>query len=55
MKKILEDAANIGAVTARAITYKMRSDDAYYNPKSAWRLPYLGGYKFEVSPGVSAN
>ena len=53
MKKILEDAANIGAVTARAITYKLRSQDAYYYPKSAWRLPFLGGYKFEVAPGVS--
>jgi hypothetical protein len=53
MKKILEDAANIGAVTARAITYKMRNPDAYYYPNSAWRLPYLGGYKFQDSPGVS--
>jgi hypothetical protein len=53
MKKILEDAANIGAVTARAITYKMRNPDAYYYPSSAWRLPYLGGYKFQDSPGVS--
>ncbi len=52
MKKILEDAANIGAVTARTITYKLRSPEAYYYPNSAWRLPYLGGYKFEVSPGV---
>jgi hypothetical protein len=53
MKKILEDAANIGAVTARAITYKMRNPDAYYYPNSSWRLPYLGGYKFEDAPGVS--
>jgi hypothetical protein len=53
MKKILEDAANIGAVTARAITYKMRNPDAYYYPNSSWRLPYLGGYKFQDSPGVS--
>ena len=53
MKKILEDAANIGAVTARTITYKLRSQEAYYYPNSAWRLPFLGGYKFEVSPGVS--
>jgi hypothetical protein len=27
--------------------------DAYYYPNSSWRLPFLGGYKFEVSPGVS--
>jgi hypothetical protein len=30
MKKILTDAANIGAVTARTIAYKMRDKDAYY-------------------------
>jgi hypothetical protein len=60
MKKILEDAANIGAVTARTITYKLRDPEAYYYPNSSWRLPnsswrlpFLGGYKFEVSPGVS--
>ena len=53
MKRILEDAANIGAVTARTITDKLRSRDAYYYPNSAWRLPFLGGYKFEVVPGVS--
>ena len=53
MKKILEDAANIGAVTARAIAYKIRDKDAYFYPHSAWRLPFFGGYKFEVAPGVS--
>jgi len=53
MKKILEDAAHIGAVTARTITYKIRAEDAYYYPNSSWRLPFFGGYKFEVSPGVS--
>ena len=53
MRKILEDAANIGAVTARTITYKIRSEEAYYHPRSSWRLPFFGGYKFEVSPGVS--
>jgi len=53
MKKILEDAANIGAVTARTITYKLRDPEAYYYPNSSWRLPFLGGYKFEASPGVS--
>jgi hypothetical protein len=53
MKKILEDAATIGAVTARAITYKLRNSEAYYYPNSSWRLPFLGGYKFEAAPGVS--
>ena len=53
MKKILTDAANIGAVTARTIAFKIRAKDAYFYPDSAWRLPFFGGYKFEVAPGVS--
>jgi hypothetical protein len=53
MKKILEDAANIGTVTARTIAFRIRGEDAYFYPNSAWRLPFFGGYKFEVAPGVS--
>jgi hypothetical protein len=53
MKKILTDAANIGAVTARTIAFKMREKDAYFYPNSSWRLPFFGGYKFEVAPGVA--
>jgi hypothetical protein len=53
MKKILTDAANIGAVTARTIAFKIRSSDAYFYPGSAWRLPFFGGYKFESAPGVT--
>jgi hypothetical protein len=53
MKKILTDAANIGAVTARTIAYRIRSKEAYFYPDAPWRLPFFGGYKFEVSPGVS--
>lgn len=53
MKKILADAANIGAVTARTIAFKIRDKDAYYYPDSTWRLPFFGGYKFEVAPGVA--
>jgi hypothetical protein len=53
MKRILTDAANIGAVTARTIAFKVRAKDAYFYPDSAWRLPFLGGYKFETAPGVS--
>jgi len=41
MKKILTDAANIGAVTARTIAFKVRSKDAYFFPDSAWRLPFF--------------
>ena len=53
MKKILEDAAKIGAVTARTIAYRMRDRNGYFYPHSSWRLPFFGGYKFEVSPGVA--
>ncbi len=53
MKKILTDAANIGAVTARAIAFKIREKNAYLYPNSSWRVPFFGGYKFEVAPGVS--
>jgi hypothetical protein len=53
MKKILTDAANIGAVTARTLAFKIREKDAYFYPDSTWRLPFFGGYKFEVSPGVA--
>ena len=53
MKKILADAADIGAATARTIAYKMRVKDGFLYPASNWRVPFFGGYKFEVSPGVS--
>jgi len=53
MKKILTDAANIGAVTARAIAFRIRGKDAYFYPNSPWRLPFFGGYKFESAPGVA--
>ena len=53
MRKILADAADIGAVTARSIAFRIRSPEAYFYPDSAWRLPFFGGYRFEVSPGVA--
>jgi len=53
MKKILTDAANIGAVTARAIAFRIRDKEAFFYPNSFWRLPFFGGYKFEDSPGVA--
>ena len=53
MKKILTDAANVGAATARALAFKMREKDAFFYPDSQWRLPFFGGYKFEVSPRVA--
>ncbi|KHK02441.1 DUF1254 domain-containing protein [Desulfovibrio sp. TomC] len=53
MQKILADAAAVGDATARAVAFKMRQKADYYYDKSAWRLPFLGGYKFESQPGVS--
>lgn len=55
MKAILTDAANIGAVTARALALNIRGRDAFYYPdsKSSWRLPFFGGYRFQSQPGVS--
>jgi hypothetical protein len=47
MKKILTDAAAVGDATARALTYRMREKEAYYNEGSAWRTGFLGGYNFE--------
>jgi hypothetical protein len=52
MKKILSEAAAVGDATARAISFKIRLKDDFYYPNSAWRLPFLGGYKFEAQPGV---
>ena len=47
MKNILTEAAHVGDATARAIMYRWRTPDGYYYPKSAWRLGFIGGYKFE--------
>jgi hypothetical protein len=47
MKKILTAAARVGDATARAIMYRWRDADGYYYPHSAWRLGFIGGYKFE--------
>jgi hypothetical protein len=53
MKKILTDAADIGAVTARTLAFHTRNKDAYFYPDSSWRLPYFGGYQFVSAPGVT--
>jgi len=53
MKKILTDAANIGAVTARTLAFQIRDKNAYFYLNSSWRLPYFGGYQFLSAPGVT--
>ena len=52
MKKILTEAATAGDATARAVAFKIRQKADYYYENSAWRLPFLGGYKFQTQPDV---
>lgn len=52
MKKILTEAATVGDATARATSFRMRQQEAYYYEGSSWQLPFLGGYKFESQSGV---
>jgi hypothetical protein len=52
MKKILTEAAAVGDATARALTFRMRKPENYYYEKSAWSVPFTGGYRFERQPGV---
>ncbi len=52
MKKILTEAAAVGDASARAIAFRIRDKEDFYYDNSAWRLPFLGGYKFENQPGV---
>lgn len=49
MKKLLKEAAVVGDATARAIMYHWRTPDGYFYEKSAWRLGFIGGYKFETN------
>ncbi|MFO0874134.1 MAG: DUF1254 domain-containing protein [Phycisphaerales bacterium] len=53
MKEILTEAAAAGAATARAIAYRFRGREGYYYDGAHWRLPFVGGYKFEWQPGVA--
>ena len=32
--------------------YRTNLKDAYYYPESAWQVGFIGGYKFQVEPGV---
>ena len=52
MKKILTDAAVAGDATARAIAFHTREKEAFYYEHSNWQLPFIGGYRFQVEPGV---
>ncbi len=52
MKKILTEAAAVGDATARAVAFRIRQKESFYYENSAWRLPFVGGYRFERQPGV---
>ena len=52
MKKIMSDAAAVGAATGRALNWRFRGkDDWAYYPGSAWyNMLWQGGYNFETPP-----
>jgi len=52
MKKILTEAAVVGDATSRAIVFQTREKASYYYPDSHWQRGFIGGYQFEVEPGV---
>jgi hypothetical protein len=52
MRAILTEAAAVGDASARAITYRTRQKAAYYYENSGWKRLFVGGYKFELQPGV---
>ncbi|MEI6225991.1 MAG: DUF1254 domain-containing protein, partial [Deltaproteobacteria bacterium] len=52
MKKILTEAAAVGDATARAVAFHMRDREDYYYENGSWQLPFMGGYRFELPPGV---
>ncbi len=56
LKKILTEAAAVGDATARSLTYKSRTKEAYFYPNSAWVTPFVGGsYKFEENGAVNLD
>jgi len=54
MKKILTEAALVGAATARTIFYETRLTDNYYYPDSDWRITFPDGM-WDFSPGGILN
>src|SRR5262245_12539139 len=53
MKRLLTEAIAVGNATARALTFRPRTQAAYYYPGSAWFTALPGGsYEFLRQPGV---
>ncbi len=53
MRRILDDAAAVGAATSRALVFDARASEefAYYDDGSAWFTNlFVGGYNFETPP-----
>jgi len=52
MKKILSDAAEVGAATGRSLNWRFRDKDGWgYYPGSAWyNMLWQGGYDYETPP-----
>ena len=52
MRRILEDAAAVGAATSRALVFDPRASEGFaYYDDSAWGLAlWVGGYNFETPP-----
>jgi hypothetical protein len=52
MRRILEDAAAVGAATSRALVFDPRESEGFaYYDGSAWGIPlWVGGYSFETPP-----
>ena len=53
MRRVLDDAAAVGAATSRALFFDARTSEefAYYDDVSAWfNMLWVGGYTFETPP-----
>jgi hypothetical protein len=53
MRRILEEAAAVGAAISRALVFDPRASEefTYYGDDSVWQMPlWVGGYSFETPP-----
>ena len=58
MKKLLNEAANLGNATARAITYQPRIDGVFIYPDSSWTMAYANkntSFEADGSMGLDAR
>ena len=52
MRRVLEDAAAVGAATSRALFFDSRASEgfAYYDDSAWFNMLWVGGYTFETPP-----